>query len=146
MKATLQASRPRPTTMKKRDQWHERVRGEKEITQQEERQGDDSDRRKDKCEGQRRESQYWEKVLKKRTNKLIRNAGRPKCQYLMFTANQKKPTDNCQLWDTLEMKLLNSRINKKSQVFRANKQVIYERGRKICLDSAFSAPPDTKRQ
>ena len=58
MKATLEASGPRINTM-------------------EDRQGGDSNQNSDKYKGQITNSQYWDKLLKKKTNKLVRNAVRP---------------------------------------------------------------------
>lgn len=43
---------------------------EKNITQQEERQGDQKDQRKDKREGQRTESQYRGKLLNKENQQM----------------------------------------------------------------------------
>lgn len=110
----------------------------------EERRGD-SDGKSDKYEGQITDSQYWDKLLKKKTNELVRNPVKSnvnlECHWEPEKANGCLSTLTC-----TPMELLNSRINKKSQVPRVNKQVIYQRGRKFSLDSALSASPDTRRQ
>lgn len=132
---------------RKQNQWNGRLRpeGKKSHSRKKDKETK-SNQRKDKCEGQRTESQYRGRLLNKRADKPVRNAERPECQRLMLTEDQKKPTDNSWPRDTLEWSYCISRINKKSQVLRANKQFIYKRGRKICLDSALSDPPHTRRQ